>query len=135
MVRMNRHGPNHIRISLTHCAPTRYNSGERYVEIEAEHADGGEAVLRVRFTPEQFAELMASKSIVVRSDTPVPGAPAYTPAPCASPSPDTYGDCDGRVREYRVLRDMVWGKIRDDRIDLCLHHARHHGTKVQAVQG
>ncbi len=62
-------GPDDVRLMLAH--PTGATNGTRIINLDAEVAQSGANLFRLELTPEQFADLVASRATVVHSTTPI----------------------------------------------------------------
>lgn len=122
---MPKYHPDHVRLMLSYAAPT-VGLGHRMVVLEAEFADSGDPIFRLTLSPGQFADLMASRTVAVRSAVEVPRGPG----PECQETNSEHGDCDGRVRDYTVADGSVCGQLRGESVMLCANHAQYHGSKI-----
>lgn len=70
-------------------------------------------------------------AIMVRgSSCPDPSVHALV---CDETDADRWGDCDGRVRPYRVHHPVA-GKGIGEQVHLCVNHAQRQGSKIRSVR-
>lgn len=124
-----------IRLMLAFPTSTS-GTGNRRVDLEAERASDGAPLFRVFLSAEEFAHLMASREVVVRSWVD-PGQafcpnPADHEPPCEENDPDRFGDHNGHVRTYFIIGNgSVAGKLGGRTVALCAAHAQLHGPAIR----
>lgn len=128
---MPKYHPDHVRLMLSYAAPAN-SFGDRTLVLEAEFADSGDPIFRLPLLPGQFVDLMASRSVAVRSAVEVPRGPG--PA-CQETDRVNRGDCDGGIREFAVTNQGICGQLRGDLIMLCANHAQHHADGIRIAGG
>ena len=67
--RAPKYGPDDVRLMLAH--PTGTTSGKRWITLDAELAVTGDHLFMLELSPEQFADLVASRATVAGSRVPV----------------------------------------------------------------
>lgn len=125
--------PDMIRLMLSYPVSTSGTGGRR-VDLEAERASDGAPLFRVTLSADDFANLMASRQVEVRSWT-APGQafcpnPADHTPPCEEDQQEAHGDCHGTVREYVAHVDFVLGKRKGQTLYLCAGHAQFRGPQI-----